>query len=90
MIDSSLTSVFETLRAAHRSEPVSTLRERRALLADMLRGLREHEQDLLDALHQDLGKPEAEARLTEFFPIRKEIAFMRRHLGEWMLSLIHI
>lgn len=50
----------------------------------MLRGLREHEQDLLDALHQDLGKPEAEARLTEFFPIRKEIAFMRRHLGEWM------
>ena len=50
----------------------------------MLRGLREHEQPLLEALRGDLGKPESEARLTEFFPIRKEIAFMRRHLGTWM------
>ena len=50
----------------------------------MLAGLREHEDALLEALRSDLGKPEAEARLTEFFPIRKEIAFMRRHLGDWM------
>jgi len=79
-----LTSAFEKLRSAHREQPASTLRERRALLADMLRGLRDHEDALLEALHRDLGKPEAEARLTEFFPIRKEMAFMRRHLGDWM------
>ena len=103
MTDEELTSAFEALRTAHRQQPASTLRERRALLADMLRGLRDHEDALLEALHQDLGKPEAEARLTEFFPIRKEIAFMRKHLGDWMrperrptpiqllgLSLIHI
>ena len=65
-------------------QPASTLHERRALLSDMQRGLREYEQPLLDALEQDLGKPEAEARLTEFFPIRKEIGFMRRNLGDWM------
>ena len=84
MNGAALTEVFESLRAAHRAQPVSSLRERRSLLAAMQRGLRAHEQALLDALHQDLGKPEAEARLTEFFPIRKEIAFIRRHLGEWM------
>lgn len=50
----------------------------------MLRGLREYEQPLLDALAQDLSKSESEARLTEFFPIRKEISFMRSHLSEWM------
>ncbi|MEC8597309.1 MAG: aldehyde dehydrogenase family protein [Bacteroidota bacterium] len=84
MTNEELTSAFEALRTAHRQQPASTLRERRALLADMLCGLRDHEDALLEALHQDLGKPEAEARLTEFFPIRKEIAFMRKHLGDWM------
>lgn len=79
-----LTSAFEALREAHREQPASSLKERRALLTDMLAGLREYEDKLLAALHSDLGKPEAEARLTEFFPIRKEIAFMRRHLGDWM------
>ena len=79
-----LNRAFEALQDAHRVQPASTLHERRALLSDMLRGLREYEQPLLDALEQDLGKPEAEARLTEFFPIRKEIGFMRRNLGDWM------
>lgn len=84
MTNEELTSAFEALRTAHREQPASTLKERRALLSDMLAGLREYEQPLLDALHRDLGKPEPEARLTEFFPIRKEIVFMRRKLGTWM------
>lgn len=84
MTPAELTGAFESLRVAHRSQPASSLRDRRAWLASMLRGLRDHETALLEALRQDLGKPEAEARLTEFFPIRKEIAFMRRHLGDWM------
>lgn len=84
MSKAELTSAFELLQAAHRERPASTLRERRALLAQMLDGLREYEQPLLDALNEDLSKSESEARLTEFFPIRKEISFMRKHLGEWM------
>ncbi|MGB0510132.1 MAG: hypothetical protein ACPGGB_04355, partial [Flavobacteriales bacterium] len=70
MTNGELTSAFEALRTAHREQPVSTLKERKALLSDMLAGLREHEDALLEALRSDLGKPEAEARLTEFFPIR--------------------
>ena len=84
MSNADLTAAFEALQAAHRNRPASSLRERRALLAQMLDGLREFEQPLLDALKQDLSKSEPEARLTEFFPIRKEISFMRKHLGEWM------
>ena len=84
MTPAELTSAFEALQAAQREQPASSLKERKALLSDMLAGLREHEDALLEALRSDLGKPEAEARLTEFFPIRKEIAFMRKHLGDWM------
>lgn len=61
-----------------------TLKERKMLLRSLLHGLRRHESDLLEALQKDLGKSEPEARLTEFFPIRKEIEFVLRKLSDWM------
>lgn len=79
-----LTEAFEALRIAQRRSPAPTLQERRRWLSAMLRGLREHESALLEALHRDLGKPEPESRLTEFFPIRKEMGYMRSKLSEWM------
>ena len=79
-----LEGVFAALQSAHRASPIPTYKERRVLLTDMLDGLRAHEQRLLDALFQDLGKSESEARLTEYFPIRKEIQYIRKHLGDWM------
>lgn len=79
-----LEGVFAALRSAQREHPVPTYTERKAVLTAMLKGLRAHEQRLLDALHEDLGKSEPEARLTEYFPIRKEIQYIRKHLGDWM------
>ena len=79
-----LEGVFAALRSAQSAHPIPTYKERKAVLTDMLAGLRAHEQRLLDALHEDLGKSESEARLTEYFPIRKEIQYIRKHLGDWM------
>lgn len=79
-----LEGVFAALRSAQSAHPIPTYKERKAVLTDMLAGLRAHEQRLLDALHEDLGKSEPEARLTEYFPIRKEIQYIRKHLGDWM------
>lgn len=50
----------------------------------MLSGLKTRESEFLEALHEDLGKSEPEARLTEYFPIRKEIEFVLRNLSSWM------
>lgn len=79
-----LAMVLDRLRQAHLSMPVPGLKQRRGLLDALLKGLRDREEDLLQALHDDLGKSEAEARLTEFMPVRKEIQFMRSHLADWM------
>ena len=81
---SDLDCVFGALKAAHRLDPVPSYRDRQDILTKMLGGLRRHESALLRALTQDLGKSEPEARLTEFFPIRKEIQYVRKHLSDWM------
>ncbi len=79
-----LDAIFEGLRRAHLATPHPGLGERKRLLSSMLEGLWEREQAFIEALHKDLGKSEPETRLTEFFPVRKEIQYMRSHLADWM------
>ena len=79
-----LGTMFKGLRKQYLAQPYPGLGKRKALLTSMLRGLKEREDALLTALHNDLGKSEPEARLTEFFPVRKEIQYMRGHLADWM------
>jgi len=79
-----LEPMVNALRKAHVADPHPGLRQRRALLKGMLQGLWLYEDALLEALHRDLGKSESEARLTEFFPVRKEIQYMSRNLADWM------
>ncbi|MDB4787402.1 aldehyde dehydrogenase family protein [Flavobacteriales bacterium] len=79
-----LNQIYSVLRGAHRSDPVPSRKDRKEVLTTMLAGLRKHESALLEALHQDLGKSESEARLTEYFPIRKEIQYVLKNLADWM------
>ena len=46
--------------------------------------LREREQDILDALRSDLGKPEAEAFTSEVAVGLMEIKLVRKNLRAWM------
>lgn len=56
---------------------------RREELRSVQRMLREGEDELLEALHADLGKPAAEARLTDLSLVAAEIDVMLRNLGRW-------
>jgi len=42
-----------------------------------------HEAELLDALYQDLRKPEAEALLQEIYPLKKEFETCLRNIYVW-------
>ena len=44
----------------------------------------EYEEDIIEALAKDLGKPREEVHLHEMFPVKKEIQYARRHLRGWM------
>ncbi len=43
----------------------------------------EHEDEILAALHQDLGKPELEG-MVEILALRQELKLCRRQLRRWM------
>ncbi len=60
------------------------LRERRAALARLADAIRRHEGDLVEALRQDLGRPEAETILIDYLTVLEEIHHARRHLRRWM------
>lgn len=57
---------------------------RKAQLSRLKTALRVHESALLEALHQDLRKPAAEAYATEIGQVHQEITHVLRHLGRWV------
>lgn len=59
------------------------LKERAKALENLRRLLREGEAELLAALKADLGKPEAEAYLSEIAFVEGEIAFALKRLKSW-------
>jgi len=60
------------------------LKERRAALADLAGAMRRNEAAIIEALRQDLGRPEAETILIDYLTVMDEIAHARRHLRSWM------
>ncbi len=57
--------------------------ERKNRLLRLKALLLEHEKDLADALHSDLGKPAFEAFSPEIAVLLNEIDYVRRHLNRW-------
>ncbi|MCU0828524.1 MAG: aldehyde dehydrogenase family protein [Tabrizicola sp.] len=60
------------------------LTDRRQALDRLATTVRGNEKALITALKADLGRPEAEAILSDYLPVLQEIAHARRHLGAWM------
>jgi len=57
---------------------------RKQLLKDLYRGIQKHEESLLKALNEDLGKSEFEAFSNEIGIVYKEISHSLKHLRRWM------
>jgi aldehyde dehydrogenase (NAD+) len=78
------TDVVAALRTSYNAGITRPLSWRRAQLEAMRRLLSEREDDLLDALAADLGKPAVEGWMTELHHLSHEIGHILRHLGSWV------
>ncbi|MEE1621428.1 aldehyde dehydrogenase family protein [Zafaria sp. Z1313] len=74
------------LRDSSHSRLMHTRRHRAAQLRSLERMLEAHEEDILAALAEDLGKPAIEAKLTELDLLRSEIDHAQLYLTEWMAA----
>lgn len=78
-------TLFAAMKAGNDSRRLSFgLAERRVALDKLARAVRRNESALVQALKADLGRPEAEAILTDYLPVLQDIAHARRHLRRWM------
>ncbi len=76
--------LVERLRTAFLSDRTRSIDWRDQQLAALKRMLLEHEGDFLDALGEDLGKPDLEGWITELSYVTGEIDHCRKHLKRWM------
>ena len=76
-------SVVDEMRAGYRSGVTRPLAWRTAQLDAMATMLRDHEDALSGALHDDLGKPATEAWTTEIGFTLSDIDHQRKHLEDW-------
>ena len=58
--------------------------ERRDMLLKLRQIIRDHEQDIQQALYADLGKSAAESHMTETGVVLTEISYTLKHLKSWM------
>ncbi len=80
-----IAAAFSSQRAGVEARRLSFgLAERRAALARLGKAVAARQQDLIEAMAQDFGKPEAEVILTEILPVLQEIRHSSRHLRRWM------
>jgi aldehyde dehydrogenase (NAD+) len=77
-------ALVERLRAAFLSDRTQSVDWRDQQLAALKRMLLEHEADFLDALGEDLGKPDLEGWITELSYVTGEIDHCRKNLKRWM------
>ncbi|KFI67982.1 aldehyde dehydrogenase [Bifidobacterium magnum] len=59
------------------------LKHRKQALTDMKQWLKAHEKEVLQALHQDLGKAAYESYITELGLVYEEIDLCLRHMRGW-------
>src|SRR5579875_2537902 len=72
------------LRATFRSGRTRPLSWRLGQLEAIERMLREREQDVLDALDADLGRPATDAWLADIAPVTGEATYARKKLAKWV------
>lgn len=76
--------VVQRLRSTFRSGVTVPEQFRRSQLQRLLCMLKENEETLLKALHQDLAKPKFEAILSEMDIVINELYFALSNLGSWL------
>ncbi len=76
-------TILSKQKAFFASGKTRSLAFRRQALETLRQGLLRHEKALLQALHDDLGKCETEAYMTELGMLLGEIRYDKKHLEKW-------
>lgn len=76
-------SSIATLRKNFESRISRPLAFRQEQLKRMEDFLNQHEEDIKQALHSDLGKPPLETYIAEIAVVKGELAFIRKNLSSW-------
>jgi aldehyde dehydrogenase (NAD+) len=82
--DSSPEIVFQSQVETSFLWRTSSAEERIARLKKIRDWIKEHQQDIRNALKNDFAKPEPETDLTEIFPVTSEINHSIKNLKKWM------
>ena len=63
----------------------SSYNQRISKLNALQRAIENHfRQDIIEALHKDLGKPQVESEMSEIYQIIKDIKYTKQYLHRWM------
>jgi aldehyde dehydrogenase (NAD+) len=76
-------AVVARAREAFDSGRTRPLEWRRRQLDALIGLLERHEEELLQALHADLGRPRLEGWFADIGPIRGDVAYIRDRLAKW-------
>ena len=76
-------TILSKQKAFSASGKTRSLAFRRQALETLRQGLLRHEKALLQALHDDLGKCDTEAYMTELGMLLGEIRYDKKHLEKW-------
>ena len=80
----SFTKTFADLKATFRSGRTREIAWREAQLSALERMMKEREADLIEALHQDLGRHGLESWTAEISYVAADAAYFRKRLKRWM------
>ncbi|KAJ1955012.1 hypothetical protein EC988_002116 [Linderina pennispora] len=79
----SIGAIVQDMRASFASGTMRDINFRKQQLQALLRGLREHEQILLDASAMDMGRSPQESRFFDLRPVEYEIGQFLRYIDKW-------
>lgn len=79
-----ITTLLEKQRAFFSSGQTETLSFRLKQLQNLADWIKKNEEDILAALHKDLGKAAFEGYATEIAIVLDEIKYARKHLAKWV------
>ena len=81
---SQIAEIIDAQRHHFRDGQTRPQSARKAALKAILSGLERREDEFIDALAEDLGKPDVEAWLSEIHFLKQELRLMIRKLPSWM------
>ena len=76
--------LFEKLNDYFYSGNTQSYAHRKACLLQFELLLKNHEQEMIDALQADFNKPPFETLVTEISMLRKELSYLKRNLKHWI------